>query len=81
MQTASWPHHDSCYTSLVRFLGRSQDLIEAEQDNYGDLNIEYMTGRSLDDGLEESVSGEIFLFVATCMLNDRLRWREVYSGC
>eukprot|EP00904_Undaria_pinnatifida_P008203 jgi/Undpi1/4512/HiC_scaffold_18.g07866.m1 len=36
-----------------------------KQDNFGDLNIKYMTGRSLDDGLEESVSGEIFLFVVT----------------
>lgn len=42
-----------------------QDLIAEEAENYDDLNINYFTGRSIDDALEESVSGEIFLFVAT----------------
>lgn len=48
-----------------------QDLIVDEADNFGELNINYFTGRSIDDALAESVSGEIFLFIATCAYQSR----------
>lgn len=47
-----------------------QDLLEAEADTYSVFNVLYLTGRSIDDALEESVSGELFLFITTCELRD-----------
>lgn len=40
--------------------------MEAEVDNIDVFNVKYMTGRSIDDALEESISGETFLFIVTC---------------
>lgn len=48
--------------------GDFQDLLEAEAENMDVFNIHYLTSRSIDDALEESVSGEIFLFITTCEL-------------
>lgn len=39
---------------------------EAERVGAQGLNVVYSTSRSMDDALSESVSGEIYLFVATC---------------
>ena len=44
----------------------TQNLLAEEAGNEGDLNIVYTTKRSNDDAVEESVSGEVFLFVITC---------------
>lgn len=50
-----------------------QDFLEGElggwEPEHG-INAVYYTGRSLDDALSESVSGEIFLFVVTCESED-----------
>lgn len=43
-----------------------QDLLEEESDADDVFNILYLTGRSIDDALNESVSGEIPLFFTTC---------------
>lgn len=44
-----------------------QDLMAVEVHRYSDtFQAFYRTGRSLADALEESVSGEVFLFVITC---------------
>ncbi|CAM9459401.1 unnamed protein product [Scytosiphon promiscuus] len=44
-----------------------QDTMEEAQEDYANvLNVFYLTSRSTDDALEESVSGEIFLFITTC---------------
>lgn len=42
--------------------------MEERQDDFDALNVFYITSRSIDDALEESVSGEIFLFITTCEL-------------
>lgn len=43
------------------------DLMDDEVDNYKDtFTLVYLTGRSIDDALEESVTGEVFLFIITC---------------
>lgn len=45
----------------------TQDKLEASTDDFADVfEVYYLTSRSFDDALEESVSGEIFLYVATC---------------
>lgn len=44
-----------------------QDTMEDVQDDFPNvLNVFYLTSRSTDDALAESVSGEIFLFITTC---------------
>ncbi|CAM9472819.1 unnamed protein product [Ascophyllum nodosum] len=46
-----------------------QDFMKEQAEEYNSIfGIEYITGRSIDDALNESISGEIFLFVATCAL-------------
>lgn len=43
------------------------ELLEEEAGMNGDtFNVVYRTGRSIDDALAESISGEIILFAATC---------------
>lgn len=43
--------------------------MEDRQDDFTDvLNVFYLTSRSTDDALQESLSGEIFLFLTTCEL-------------
>ena len=39
---------------------------ESVADFAGVLSVAYITSRSTDDGLNESVNGETFLFVITC---------------
>lgn len=46
-----------------------QDFLGGELGGWAsehNVNAVYYTGRSLDDALSESISGEIFLFVVTC---------------
>lgn len=44
-----------------------QDLMEDKAESYSSIfTVLYLTGRSIDDALAESVSGEIYLFIATC---------------
>ncbi|CAM9472608.1 unnamed protein product [Ascophyllum nodosum] len=46
-----------------------QDFMKEQAEEYSSiLGIEYITGRSIDDALNESISGEIFLFVATYLI-------------
>ena len=46
-----------------------QDFMKEQAEEYNSIfGIAYITGRSIDDALNESISGEIFLFVATCAL-------------
>ena len=40
--------------------------MDAEVDGIDIFRVEYITGRSIDDALDESLSGEIFLFIVTC---------------
>lgn len=51
--------------------GAFQDEMEKESDSVTIFNFNYYTGRSIDDALEESTSGEIFLFVITCEFRRR----------
>jgi len=49
------------------WMAEFQDFMENNADEYESVfGITYITSRSIDDALEESVSGEISLFVATC---------------
>lgn len=44
-----------------------QKLMADEVETHADtIDLTYLTGRSIDDALAESLSGEIFLFVITC---------------
>lgn len=65
-----------------------QDFLEVELGGWSpEYNAVYYTGRSLDDALAESVSGEIFLFVITCGLGwvgsvgPRLGWFWARLSC
>lgn len=41
--------------------------MEEEAPRFADvLNVFYLTSRSIDDALAESITGEIVLFIATC---------------
>lgn len=55
------------------------DFFEDEAGSYSDtFTVVYFTARSIDDALAESVTGEIFLFIATCasVLDCHLRRRS-----
>ena len=44
-----------------------QDFMKDQDEEYeSTIGIEYITSRSIEDALTESVSGESFLFVTTC---------------
>lgn len=61
--------HHSCFPFQRRspLASFAQDAVEeAAPDFAGTLNVFYITSRSIDDALEESITGEIMLFVATC---------------
>ncbi|CAM9710197.1 unnamed protein product, partial [Ectocarpus sp. 4 AP-2014] len=46
-----------------------EDKLEASTDDFADVfQLFYLTSRSFDDALEESVSGEIFLYIATYVI-------------
>ena len=47
--------------------GEFEKLMEEAAISFHDIfNVKYLTGRSLSDALNESLSGELFLFVITC---------------
>lgn len=66
-------HTQTRYPSVLSVVCFSlQDTMEEKQDDFADvLNVFYLTSRSTDDALEESLSGELFLFVVTCELMER----------
>lgn len=46
------------------------------------FNLRYFTGRSIDDALAASVSGETFLFGITCKIDDdvlasHVKWKQL----
>lgn len=47
-----------------------QDLLGEASDAEEIFNIQYITGRSIKDALDESISGEMSLYIATC------KWEE-----
>ena len=52
-----------CFSLLLRL----QDTMEDLNGDFADVvSVLYLTSRSLDDAFDESISGEIFLFAATC---------------
>lgn len=52
---------------VSRWQGYFETLMARETANFEDVfNIKYLTGRSISDALNESLSGELFLFVITC---------------
>lgn len=59
--------------------------MEESQDDFADVfSVLYLTSRSIDDALAESVSGEIFLYIATCELEEEAgdsRSREKSHVC
>ncbi|CAM9506157.1 unnamed protein product [Ectocarpus sp. 12 AP-2014] len=48
--------------------GAFQDAMEEVTDDFDVVDVYYLTSRSTDDALEESVTGEIFLFITTYVL-------------
>lgn len=51
-----------------------QGLMSEVADSFSStFNVVYRTGRSIDDALEESISGELYLFVTTCECHALLR--------
>lgn len=40
--------------------------MEDVTEDFDVVDLYYLTSRSIDDALEESVTGEIFLFITTC---------------
>lgn len=57
---------DEVYDNIWEWFLEFQDLLEEESDADDVYNIQYLTARSIDDALDESISGEISLFIATC---------------
>lgn len=63
LDTNSGETNDDAYKWLADF----QDLMSEVADEYDTIpGIEYLTGRSIDDAMEESISGEGSLFGITC---------------
>lgn len=56
------------YEDILDWQLEFQDLLEEESDADDVFNILYLTGRSIDDALNESVSGEIPLFFTTFII-------------
>lgn len=52
----------------VKWEGAFQDALGELSEAVTIFDVNYFTGRSIDDALEESTSGEVFLFVITCEL-------------
>lgn len=57
---------DDEYGEVYEWEGLFQDRMRRKAAEIESLNVAYFTGRSMDDSLAESVSGEIFLFGVTC---------------
>lgn len=55
---------------------RAQDVMEETAPDFaGTMNVLYLTTRSIEDALAESVTGEIGLFIGTCESpHARFRW-------
>ena len=53
-------------TSVREWQAKFQELMGEEAGYYDIFNIKYFTGRSIGDALNESLSGELFLFGITC---------------
>lgn len=63
LDTNSQEANDDAYEWMADF----QDLMSEVADEYDTIiGIEYLTGRSIDDAMEESISGEGSLFGITC---------------
>ena len=56
------------YGEVYEWEGLFQDRMKTKAAEIESLNVAYFTGRSMDDSLAESVSGEVFLFGVTCEL-------------
>lgn len=59
---------DDEYGEVYEWEGLFQDRMRKKAAEIESVNVAYFTGRSMDDSLAESVSGEVFLFVVTCEL-------------
>lgn len=78
---------DDEYREVLEWQAAVQDFlaleVELAEGNSG-LNLVYSTGRSLNDALEETIAGEVFLFVITCKsaarFVSRFRWCLVFAG-
>eukprot|EP00752_Nemacystus_decipiens_P004731 g4312.t1 len=63
------PEDDQFNDDVFAWNGEFQDVMEELKGNFADVvRMLYLTSRSLDDGFEESISGEIFLFAVTFMV-------------
>lgn len=56
-----------------------QELVGEEASKSGVFNIKYLTARSISDALNESLSGELFLFVITCKWSSP-KWSSPVRG-
>lgn len=65
-------HRSTEATDVSGWQAEFQELMGAEAENHDVFNIKYLTARSISDALNESLSGELFLFVITCELMGRL---------
>lgn len=69
---------DEAEEDAFEWMAKFQDFMEDEADEYESFfGITYITSRSIDDALEESVSGEISLFVTTCAFC--VLWRMILN--
>lgn len=51
--------------------------MDERQHDFADvMNVLYLTSRSTDDALAESVSGEMFLFITTCESSNKRATRS-----
>lgn len=67
------PNDDDQYREIRQWELLFHALVEHVEGGLSDsassmtvLNLKYQTGRSIDDALAESISGETFLFIVTC---------------
>ncbi|CAM9122089.1 unnamed protein product, partial [Laminaria digitata] len=65
-------HRSTAATDVRDWQAEFQELMGAEAETYDVFNIKYLTARSISDALNESLTGELFLFVITCELMGRL---------
>lgn len=73
--------------AVLEWEEKMQDLMADEADELDYLNLVYFTGRSIDDALEESVSGDVHLLIMICELLpwlrglDRLQAKHGHRSC
>lgn len=64
-----------------------QDLMAKEAEELDYLNLVYFTSRSIDDAIEESISGDVHLLIIICELLswlpglDRLQTKHGHRSC